>query len=124
MKKGRFMTRLRLLIFILFLGAANSVFALPAPSIVPDSAPVHEIRSEQHLNREAVLFSFQQQYFETSQQGPDTPTTPYRFLERDRETSPYTENLQHRELQYLIYSKGIRPSRDGLVLIFPFHTFI
>jgi hypothetical protein len=124
MKKVMFTAPLRLLLFVLFLGTGNVAFALPAPSIVADSAPVHEIRSEQHLNREGVLFSFQQQTFEIAPYWSEMDPSHFHFWNLEKENVHLGADLNAFEIQYLLYSQRIRPSLDGLVLIFPFHTFL
>lgn len=109
---------------ILFWSIGNAVYALPQASIPFNSHLNNEIKLKKHLNKEGVIFNFQQQEFENVLQLSvlDKLNTEYWLV--SKRTAPIVENLKGSELQYINYSISIEPGLDSLTMIFPFHTYI
>ncbi|MET7029603.1 hypothetical protein ABXZ32_09360 [Sediminicola luteus] len=124
MKRVKHFGFLSLLLLILFWGIGNAVYALPQASIPLNSQAGNQIKLKKLLNKEGVLFNFQQQEFETVIQLSvlDKLNTEYWLV--SKRTATTVCNLSGFELQYIIYSNTIEPGLDSLTMIFPFHSYI
>lgn len=109
---------------ILFCSIGNAVYALPQASIPLNSHAGNQIKLKKHLNKEGVIFNFQQHEFETVLQLSVLDKLNTEFWLASKRTAPVVNNLSSLELQYTIYSNTIEPGLDSLTMIFPFHTYI
>jgi len=115
---------LSLLLLILFWGIGNAVYALPQTSVLLNSHSGNEIKLKKLLNKEGVIFNFQQQEFETALQLSILDKLNTNLWLAEKRTVPTIGNLSGSELQYFIYSNTIEPGLDTLTMIYPFHTHI
>ena len=115
---------LSLLLLLLFWSIGNAVYALPHASIPLSSSSGNQIKLKKLLNKEGVIFDFQQQEFETVLQLSVLDKLNTEYWLGSKRTAPIVENLKGSELQYIIYSNTIEPGLDSLTMIFPFHTYI
>lgn len=113
-----------LLLLFLFWGIGNTVFAFPQSSIPQNSHSRNEIRVKELLNKEGVIFNFQQQEFETALQLSSLDKLSGTLWPSSKRTAPVYGKLSGFELQYINYSQTIEPGLDSLTMIFPFHTYI
>lgn len=115
---------LSLLLLFLFWGIGNTVFAFPQSSIPQNSHSRNEIRVKKLLNKEGVIFNFQQQEFELALQLSSLDKLSGTLWPSSKRTAPVYGKLSGVELQYINYSQSIEPGLDSLTMIFPFHTYI
>ncbi|MGY8914780.1 MAG: hypothetical protein ACKVJF_06815 [Flavobacteriales bacterium] len=124
MKQVKHFSYLSLLLLLLFWSIGNAVYALPHASIPLSSSSGNQIKLKKLLNKEGVIFDFQQQEFETVLQLSVLDKLNTEYWLGSKRTAPIVENLKGSELQYIIYSNTIEPGLDSLTMIFPFHTYI
>ena len=105
-------------------GIGNTVYAFPQTSVPSNSHSRNEVKLKKLLNKEGVIFNFQQQEFETALQLSVFDKLNKEFWPDSKRNAPSVCSLRGSELQYIIYSKTIEPGLDTLTMIYPFHTYI
>ncbi|MFT7349673.1 MAG: hypothetical protein ACI8VZ_001988 [Candidatus Paceibacteria bacterium] len=113
-----------LLILMFFWGIGNAVYASSSTSIPLSSHLSNDIKLKKLLNKEGVVFNFQQQEFETVLQLSVLDKINTQFWLTSKRIAPVLCSLKGSEIQYIIYSNTIEPGLDTLTMIFPFHTYI